>query len=79
MTFFILQQTTEQSRLQHATDLVEKNRLVRMVEDKVGVCDMNSDDCAYTNLGLLALLYVCRTRPSSRVKLSADGRASLRG
>jgi hypothetical protein len=30
-----LQQAIEQSRKQHETDLVEKNRLIRMLDDKV--------------------------------------------
>jgi hypothetical protein len=30
-----LQQAIEQSQKQHETDLVEKNRLIRMLDDKV--------------------------------------------
>jgi hypothetical protein len=35
MSQFCLQQAIEQSQKQHETDLVEKNRLIHMLEDKV--------------------------------------------
>jgi len=33
--FWFLQQAIEQSKKQHETDVVEKNRLIRMAADKV--------------------------------------------
>lgn len=33
--FFLVQQAIEQSQKQHETDVVEKNRFIRMAEDKV--------------------------------------------